>query len=170
MCYIAYYYVIRHNRYSMQVMEEENYLTLRKLTKIAIFILVLEFVTGVISAFTIHSPLSTTDRTRGLFNTFYFIFSGVNIALLLHGVMGLILIIWSIYLSLVSIKYGIIFSILTFMALIAQIGAAAVGLFIVDVYFNNSAFSLIMLAAVLLSIILYFLILFVAKNYKKLNL
>jgi hypothetical protein len=84
--------------------------------------------------------------------------------------MGLILIIWSIYLSLVSIKYGIIFSILTFMALIAQIGAAAVGLFIVDVYFNNSAFSLIMLAAVLLSIILYFLILFVAKNYKKLNL
>jgi hypothetical protein len=161
---------MKFNGYPMEIMEEANFLYLRKMTKIALFILALEFVTGIISAFTISSPLSTSGRTRGLLNTFHFIFSGSSIPLFLHGVIGLVLIIWSLYLSMISIKYGLIFSILTFMALLAQLGAAVVGLFIVDVYFNNSAFSLIMLAAVLLSIILYFLILFVAKNYKKLNI
>ena len=149
---------------------DKDFLFLRKITKITLSFLAMELVTGIISIFTLKSPPNTICRTRGFANTLSYVFSANSISLLLHAILGITLISSSVYLALTSIRFGLIFSILSFMALVSQIGAVAVGLFMVDVYFHNITFSLVMLAAALLSTVLYSLMIFVARNYKRLNL
>lgn len=154
---------------------EENHKDLEfgllvKVLNIAMLLAILTFISGMVSFFVISPSSSTYGNSRSLGASILYISSFKNPALFFHSLIVALLIITTGILTLISIKSGIIFWMLALMAFVAQIMGASVGMFLVSAYFQNQTFSIVMVASLILSLILFMLMLFIAKNYKRLNI
>ncbi len=150
--------------------QEPEFSRLVKMINLSVILLILTFISGIFSFFLITPSPDTQCSSRSLGASLLYIFSLKSPALLAHTVIVIALLVVSVVLTLVSLKSGIIFWMISGMAVVAQIMGSASGMFLVTSYFHNQAFSLVMVASFLMSVILYMLILFIAKNYKRLNI
>jgi hypothetical protein len=147
-----------------------DFRSLVKVLNIAMILVIITFISGMAGFFFITPSPDTYNSSRSLFASILYILAFKNPALSIHSVIVAILMITTGVLTLISIKSGIIFWMLALMAFVAEIMGSATGMFIVTAYFHNQALSIVMVASFVLTLILFMLMLFIAKNYKKLNI
>ncbi len=149
--------------------ELKSYKNFKSLVHVMLGLLVLQLIFGVLVNIFTQNPtkVSSSYRTMNVDKAFYFVFVQGGWEILLHGVLAVILVIFSIYILLLARDKGLIFVMLSGFAFLSLIGASISGMFLVEQNISAPSLSIGMLASFVFCLIVYVILMISAKNYKK---
>ena len=149
--------------------EAQFYGKFKNLVHIMLGLLVLQLIFGVlVSIFTINpTKVSTTYNSMNVQKAFYFVFVQGGIEIILHGVLAVVLVLFSIYILFMAKNKGLIFVMLSGFAFLSLIGASISGMFLVEQNISDPSLSIGMLASFIFCLVIYVIMMISAKNYKK---
>ncbi len=149
--------------------EAQSYGKFKNLVHIMLGLLVLQLIFGVlVSIFTVNpTKVSTTYNSMNVQKAFYFVFVQGGIEIILHGVLAVVLVLFSIYILFMAKNKGLIFVMLSGFAFLSLIGASISGMFLVEQNISDPSLSIGMLASFIFCLVIYVIMMISAKNYKK---
>jgi hypothetical protein len=149
--------------------EAQSYGKFKNLVHIMLGLLVLQLIFGVlVSIFTVNpTKVSTTYNSMNVEKAFYFVFVQGGIEIILHGVLAVVLVLFSIYILFMAKNKGLIFVMLSGFAFLSLIGASISGMFLVEQNISDPSLSIGMLASFIFCLVIYVIMMISAKNYKK---
>ncbi|MGP6207737.1 hypothetical protein ACNF42_06910 [Cuniculiplasma sp. SKW3] len=149
--------------------EAESYGRFKNLVHVMLGLLVLQLIFGVLVNIFTNNPtkVSSTYNSMNVEKAFYFVFVQGGIEIILHGVLAVILVLFSIYILLVARDKGLIFVMLSGFAFLSLVGASISGMFLVEQNISDPSLSLGMLASFIFCLVIYVIMMISAKNYKK---